>query len=176
MSQRHSGYKRAARELYETPEWVTEALVPHLKQSPRLRMIWEPASGGGKMVAALRNAGFAVYGTDAHTGKDFLWTNQTKADCIVTNPPFVESKRFIEHALVLMKPVRGRVAMLLSSDYDYASTRAHLFGECPAFAKKINLLRRIVWFARKGAAPSENHAWYIWDWRHTGPPELAYGP
>lgn len=175
MSQRHSGYKRAARELYETPEWVTLALIPHLRP-PRIKMIWEPAAGSGKMVAAFRKAGFAVYGTDANTGTDFLWKTKTRADAIFTNPPFIDSRRFIEHALLLMKPVNGRVAMLLSSDYDYAQTRQHLFGQCPAFAKKVNLTERIVWFEREGAAPSENHAWYIWDWRHTGPPELAYGP
>ena len=31
MSQRHSGYVRKERDLYETPEWVTEALIPHLR-------------------------------------------------------------------------------------------------------------------------------------------------
>jgi hypothetical protein len=36
------------------------------------------------------------------------------------------------------------------------------------------LLKRIVWFERKGAAPSFNHAWFIWDWQHHGPPILAY--
>jgi hypothetical protein len=30
MSQRESGYERKERDLYETPEWVTEALLPHL--------------------------------------------------------------------------------------------------------------------------------------------------
>ena len=30
MSQRESGYERIDRDLYETPEWVTEALLPHL--------------------------------------------------------------------------------------------------------------------------------------------------
>jgi hypothetical protein len=58
MSQRESGYERKALDQYETPSWVTLALVPHL---PEINgVIWEPACGGGKMVAALRHAGFRV--------------------------------------------------------------------------------------------------------------------
>lgn len=30
MSQRDSGYQRKERDAYETPEWVTLALIPHL--------------------------------------------------------------------------------------------------------------------------------------------------
>jgi len=30
MSQRDSGYERKERDLYETPAWVTEAVIPHL--------------------------------------------------------------------------------------------------------------------------------------------------
>jgi hypothetical protein len=32
MSQRDSGYERKERDLYETPAWVTEALLPHLPE------------------------------------------------------------------------------------------------------------------------------------------------
>ena len=46
MSQRDSGYERKERDLYETPEWVTEALLPHL---PTIgEVVWEPACGGGQ--------------------------------------------------------------------------------------------------------------------------------
>jgi hypothetical protein len=36
--------------------------------------------------------------------------------------------------------------MLLRTDYDHAVTRRHLFSDCHAFAKKIVLTKRIVWF------------------------------
>jgi hypothetical protein len=55
MSQRESGYERKALDQYETPPWVTLALVPHLPEITGA--VWEPACGGNKMVAALR-AGF----------------------------------------------------------------------------------------------------------------------
>ena len=97
-------------------------------------------------------------------------------DAIVTNPPYALARLFIECALERMQPNNGMVAMLLRTDYDHAATRQHLFGECPAFAKKLVLTKRIVWFEGPKAAPSFNHAWYIWDHRHKGEPVLAYGP
>ena len=51
MSQRESGYEHKERDLYETPEWVTEALLPHLPAS--CQIVWEPAAGSGRMSRSL---------------------------------------------------------------------------------------------------------------------------
>ena len=56
-------------------------------------------------------------------------------------------------------------------DRQYNATIAE---KCPAFARKVVLTKRIVWFDGPKAAPSFNHAWYIWDWKHRGSPMLAY--
>lgn len=188
MSQRDSGYERKERDLYETPEWVTLALIPHL---PPCRNIWEPACGSGKMARVLPNVSYATdlvtdyeEGDDGH---DFLKTKTAPApvprfECtgIVTNPPYELATEFCNHALYLMRQVDGVVAMLLRTDFDHAKTRAHLFSDCPAFAKKLVLRKRIMWFepepGKKASSPSFNHAWYIWDWKHVGPPTIAYGP
>jgi hypothetical protein len=173
MSQRASGYERQERDTYETPEWVTQILIPHIRWP---FYVWEPAAGSGKMVRALVACGYIVEASDIADGRDFLESPLLfPVDAIITNPPFELATAFIEHALELMRP-SGAVAMLLRTDFDHAKTRAHLFAGCPAFAKKVVLTKRIVWFERKGAAPSFNHAWYIWDWRHEGPPTVAYGP
>ena len=66
MSQRESGYARKERDLYETPAWVTEALLPHLRPC---RLIWEPACGSGKMVVVLESFADSVIGTDIETGQ-----------------------------------------------------------------------------------------------------------
>ncbi len=172
MSQRESGYDRQDRDLYETPEWVTLALLPYLADRPR--SILEPACASGKMVRALKSGGHSVLGTDISTGSDFLSLETCYADIIVTNPPYKLAKEFIEHAVHLMEKTAGKVAMLLRTDYDHAATRQHLFGECPIFSQKIVLTKRIIWFDAPGAAPSFNHAWYIWDYTHEGQPTLAY--
>jgi hypothetical protein len=169
MSQRDSGYVRKQRDFYETPAWVTVALIPHLRPIQR---VWEPAAGSGKMVCALGAAGLEVERSDITDGVDFLLERKVRnnADAIITNPPYAHAKEFIEHALRLTEPTQGLFAMLLRTDYDHAQTRTHLFADCPAFAKKLVLTKRIVWFDDPRAAPSFNHAWFIWDWRHRGLP------
>lgn len=175
MSQRESGYERKERDLYETPEWVTEALLPHLAMP---LSIWEPACGSGKMSRVLVEAGYAVTATDIADDMplDFLGAPDVPEfdiDAIITNPPYADAAAFIERALALMKP-SGIVAMLLRTDFDHAKTRQHLFSGCPAFAKKIVLTKRIRWFEDSKGQPSFNHAWFIWNWKHGGPPTLAY--
>jgi|SRR5215211_492089 len=172
MSQRESGYERLALDQYETPTWVTAALVPHLPAG--ISLVWEPASGSGKMVEALKSGGLKVEHSDISSGQDFLQSRRAGFDAIITNPPYVLAQKFIEHALALMEARGGLVAMLLRSDFDHAKTRVHLFHGCRAFAKKVVLTKRIVWFDDKKAAPSFNHAWFIWDWRHAGPPTISY--
>jgi hypothetical protein len=173
MSQRDSGYARKENDLYETPGWVTEALLPHLGD---VQSIWEPACGNGAIVDHLVRRGIkSIDFTDITDGRDFLKEGPRPVEAIVTNPPYGLAKEFIEHAIAIMPP-DGRVAMLLRTDYDHAKTRQHLFSGCRQFAKKLVLTKRIVWFESEKAAPSFNHAWFIWDWKHKGPPTLAYGP
>jgi hypothetical protein len=171
MSQRDSGYARRERDDYPTPSWVTLALVPQLPLFTG--RVWEPACGSGKMVAALRQAGFDVVGSDIAIGIDFLRQPAPLGiGAIITNPPYAQAREFIERAL----HVHGNriVAMLLRTDYDHAASRAHLFADCPMFAKKVLLTKRIRWFEDSNGSPSFNHCWMIWDRQHRGPPTLAY--
>lgn len=176
MSQRDSGYERIERDLYETPAWATQALVPHLPAY--VKSVYEPAAGSGKMVRALGDAGYVVYADDiAAGGRDFLQCpGPLSVWAIITNPPYAQAVEFIEQALLLMRPVPGLVAMLLRTDFDHAKTRQHFFSGCEAFSKKVVLTKRIKWFEDSKGQPSFNHAWFIWDWQHKGAPTLAYGP
>ena len=206
MSQRESGYERKERDLYETPEWVTEALLPHLPK--RITHVWEPACGSGKMVEVFMANGLIVSASDIDSDwlkatvpgqcawrpfkEDFLMERDTSGHlycvhqgrgnqgAIITNPPYELATEFCEHALRLTEADQGLVAMLLRTDFDHAKSRTHLFRDCPAFAKKVVLMKRIAWFVEANgkpkASPSFNHAWYIWDWQHEGPPTIGYGP
>lgn len=174
MSQRPSGYERTPNDLYETPEWVTQALIPHIRKG--INSILEPSCGSGKMVRALQgHGGYEVEGRDITEGVNFLDVDALHDwDAIITNPPYGLAEEFIENALTLTRPVNGYVAMLLRTDYDHAKTRQHLFGF--PFAKKLVLTKRIKWFEGTKGSPSFNHAWFIWDWLHQGQPVIAYGP
>jgi hypothetical protein len=173
MSQRNSGYERRDRDDYPTPAWVTHALVPHLPAETRT--VWEPAAGSGAMVRALADR-FSVVATDITDGQDFLTvTPPPSFHAIITNPPYQLATEFIERALSLV-PATGFVAMLLRADFDSARTRRHLFADCQAFSKKVVLTKRIRWIEGSTGSPSFNHAWYLWDATHRGPPKLAYEP
>ena len=164
MSQRGSDYPRRADEDYRTPAWVGQAIARYLRRAA-VTDVWEPAAGAGALASALTAEGFSVVATT----DDFLKrTSPPRADldAVVTNPPYGADRRsdlacaFIRHALTL--PVRV-VAMLLRVDFDSGKTRTDLFRDNPRFAGKITLLDRVVWFDRKGAAPSDNHAWFVWN-------------
>ena len=185
MSQRDSGYAREVKDAYQTPYWATRALLPFLPKrvsSTRkgIHGVWECAAGEGKMADELFNKGYAVLATDIQGRPPTDFLQQTKmltlSAHIITNPPYDHAREFIEHALRLTRKTRGVVAMLLRTDYDHAKTRAHLFKDCPQFAKKVVLTKRIVWFedTKATASPSFNHAWFIWDWRNTAKPVIEY--
>lgn len=180
MSQRQSGWERRPLEKYESPAWVTSALLGFIQAKPGT--IWEPACGQGQMVRVLKDQ-FLVLASDIDAGTDFLKAQRLPDPAvrgIITNPPYNLAEDFCAHALKLTAPVKGFVAMLLRVDFDSAKTRAHLFRDCPAFAKKIVLTKRIAWFVEEDgkpkASPSYNHCWMIWDHAHVGPPTIAYAP
>lgn len=179
MSQRDSGHARRPYDSYATPAWVTEALLPHLPLN-KDDWVWEPAAGSGKMVRALRKAGYKVLSSDITRGRDFLNKKSNSAvAAIITNPPYSHAQQFIETALDLTQGHRGLVAMLLRVDYDSAKTRRHLFADHPAFWKKIVLTKRIKWIEDSTGSPSENHAWFIWGWGYTSRkdlPTIWYAP
>jgi hypothetical protein len=64
MGKHETGYERVDRDFHPTPAWpVTDALAKYVDL--RDAVVWEPACGDGRMVAALRTTGCAdVYATD----------------------------------------------------------------------------------------------------------------
>jgi hypothetical protein len=172
MSQRNSGYQRKERDCYETPPWVTSVLGPHIPK--RITQIWEPACGSGKMLRVFDEWDFRVKATDIATGDDFLESSDNWAGAIITNPPYNLAREFIARALDATEVGVGFVAMLLRTDFDHAKSRQSLFGCCEEFAKKLVLTKRIRWIEGSTGQPSFNHAWFMWDWQHKGPPTLAY--
>jgi hypothetical protein len=178
MSQRDSGYARVAFDQYETPEWVTQALIPHIPE--RVKLIWEPACGSGKMSSVLVNSGYDVVATDIQSGVDFFHPDilflpsAPPPHAIVTNPPYSEATAFALRSLMILAGSKGFVAMLLRTDFDHAKTRRRLFADHRAFAKKVILTKRIRWIEGSKGSPSFNHAWFIWDWQHQGAPAISY--
>ena len=174
MTTRGADYERRKHDDYPTPPEVLDVLFEHVKFSS----VFDPACGNLKrIVKSAKRHGYEADGLDIIYGDDFLQPSYEYVSCdIITNPPYGDRRgtlalRFIERSLELARRYRKRVAMLLPIDFDSGKTRSHVF-QHPAFALKIVLLDRVKWF--NGQAGSTNHAWYIWDWRHKGPPTIKY--
>ena len=154
MAQRNSGYERVTGDTYVTPQWVWDALY----SVEDFDDPWDCAP--------------------VNATADFM--ELYDADLcfdIVTNPPFNLSEKFVRHALKLTEPHGKKVAMLLPMAWDAAKTRRDLF-ENPPFKAKYTLTTRIRWenLEQKKAGPSNNHAWFVWDWSYEGRPFLGYLP
>ncbi|UTC29916.1 DNA methylase [Bajunvirus bajun] len=101
---------------------------------------------------------------------------------IITNPPYgKDAEAITRHALHLMQPQAGLVAVLCRHEWDCAKSRSDLFDH-PAFAMKITLRHRPRWIADSSGSPRFPYAWFVWDWAKVDPatgisviaPELRY--
>lgn len=120
----------------------------------------------------------------ANSERDFMDCDFCYGQDIVTNPPFTRATEFIRHALNLTRAHRGKVAFLLPHGFDASAgkdrktgrnLRLELFTQYPYRGKYI-LLERIRWenLDQKKAHPSQDHAFYVWDWTHSGPPSIFW--
>jgi hypothetical protein len=74
---------------------------------------------------------------------------------------------FLRHAIALMQPVKGQVAMFLRNEFDCSKGRMDLFG-LPPFHKKVVVTKRPRWVEGSTGSPRHNYSWFVWDWRHKG--------
>lgn len=166
---RGSGKKRLPRDAYDTIE--AGVLIEALTLP---KYVWEPHAGAGLLVKALKPQ-CRVYASDIEPRAnnihmlDFLKAEAAPDGVrgIVMNPPYQDIDNHIRHALALMEPVSGMVALLARSELSHAKKRADLFSRNPAFDEKIELTRRPKWFADGKGSPRHNFAWFIWDWEKT---------
>lgn len=90
---------------------------------------------------------------------------------------------FCRHAIALMKPIEGQVAMFMRNEFDCSRGRLPLFSN-PPFQKKIVVAKRPRWIVGSKGSPRHNYAWFVWDWKHVNPqgfisyshPDDAPGP
>ncbi|MCW1844165.1 hypothetical protein [Prosthecomicrobium hirschii] len=193
MSQAPSGFERQALDLYQTPEWVAEAINEIVPVSGRI--VWEPSVGPGRLAVALRALGATVIGSDvvdygsSHQAGIFDFLAEGPAPefarsihGIITNPPYgkrnAAAVTYIERALTRI-PSGGFVVLLLPADFDHAKTRRHLFGDCRHFAGCITLRRRIQWFEDGEHSNTQYHKLFIWQRIPIGQrltPSIWYAP
>jgi hypothetical protein len=80
---------------------------------------------------------------------------------------------FLRHAIDLMEPVEGKVAMFLRNEFDCGKKRMNLFDH-PAYAMKIVCTERPRWIEGSTGSPRHNYAWFCFDWKNTGAAQVRY--
>lgn len=162
MSATNRGKKRHERDMYETPSWCVEVLIPEIVWGFEPDIL-EPAAGNGAIVEVLQRDVYPnIYRGDITTGQDFLDDQSTgRYDFIVTNPPYSLAQSFVDKALhiancVIMLPPFGLYGSLERHDWwiQHEPTAQFTLSRRPMFAKNKD---------GKWGTDSETYAWLVWD-------------
>ncbi len=154
-----SNYATQKNSLYETEDWRAEAFLRHFPM--RGASIWEPAAGNHAIVDVLKKHGassvlatdIVEYDREHDAIIDFLDETDKLSwgGCLITNPPYGKQNRdAVKFAELALQRCSGIVALLLTANFDFDSTRAHLFQDNPRFRSKIVLM------------DGDDLAWYVW--------------
>ena len=177
MSATNRGAIRNERDFYPTPLESFTPLLPFIKGA---KDVWEPASGDGRLVEAMRSYGIVSWGSDLCPQRDCdlqadffqmdwvtLFEMDKKCDCIVTNPPFNIAQHFASHALT----ITPEVFMLqrinwLGSQKRKAWWQAHQPSALFVLSKRPSFTDAGI--TGKSGTDSCEYAWFYWGDRHKG--------
>lgn len=170
-------------DFYPTPAEAVHALLAAEKKWLSFGSVWEPACGDGAIVSVLRDYGFLVRATDIvdrgcpRSGVlDFLGeeAESSAARHIITNPPFKLAREFVDAALKRAP----YVAMLLRLAFLEGAARKPWFENLPlarvhVASRRLPMMHRHGWTGPK-AGSAVCHAWFVWDKRHEGRPQIQW--
>lgn len=90
-------------DLFETPDYAVEPLMPYLKKHA-FSVIWEPAVGSGRIYNYINSYGLTTIGSDLKDGYNFFDYEPEHWDLLVTNPPYSIKFKWLERCYKLGKP------------------------------------------------------------------------
>jgi hypothetical protein len=177
MLNRQLDFPCQPQDFYATPPWPTEVLL-HCVRLPKGK-IWEPCCGNGAMAEVLKANGRDVVATDLEDrgygegGRDFLLEDRLPdgVTAIVTNPPYGRRGeklliKIIVHALELLRPVGGMLALLVPIQWAAGQEASELCQPTkPEHVATVVLADRINWIGIPAKnRGNHNHCWLVWDW------------
>lgn len=131
MAERNSGHPRDPLDWYVEPASCVHSLfnVVHFEGA-----IHDPCCGQGTIPKVAEARGFYATGADIvprspEYGCLDFFTDSFPRHNIVTNPPFRESMRIIQHAKEVVTP-GGIIAVLAQAKFLYSQGRIDLFDDC----------------------------------------------
>lgn len=173
--------EREVNDFYATDPKALEEL---LKVEKFNHNIWECACGRGHLSEVLKNHDYNVKSTDlvdrgyGEGDIDFLNTNTPFDGDVLTNPPFVCAKEFVEHALELV-PEGNRVVMFLKLSFLEGQERSKFYEKYPpeliyVSSSRIQCAKGGDFEKYKKTGTATAYAWYIWRKGFTGDPKLRW--
>jgi hypothetical protein len=165
-------------DFYPTPPEAVRALLAAVRFEGS---IWEPACGDGAISRILEAAGHEVTSTDlidrgyGTPGVDFLLDWQTRADNVVTNPPYKLAEEFAYHALAR---TTCQVALLARLAWLEGRKRRKLFESTPlehvyVFSGRLRIQRgRAATACDAGGMIA--FAWFVWCHGYRGEPKIGW--
>ena len=179
----HSHADRADLDYYATDPIAVYKLLEREKFN---HFILEPACGEGHISDVLIKNGYDVLCSDVidrgypnqRFTQDFLTdyrATKNKRD-IITNPPYVKAKEFVEHALDISEE-HVKIAMFLKLTFLEGRKRKALFDKYPP--KSIYVFRNRIDCWKNGIKPEKPsravcYAWFVWEKGCVNPPQLFW--
>jgi hypothetical protein len=146
--------KVQGRDLFETPNYATELLVPFIPKD--INTIWECACGDYKITNVLKSKGYDTFSSDLKYGANFLITHYIFSPpiniCIITNPPFSLKQKFFNKCIEYNLPF----ALLLPFDMNMWLCEAFDKYDCQALVPN----RRINYITPTGLSEATGHTSY----------------
>lgn len=167
-------------DYYATEPKAVELLLQNEKFD---HPILEPACGEGHISEVLKRAGYIVKSFDLYdrsygeTGVNFLEYGSDSAleMDIIANPPYSHAKRFVTHALDIVKD-GCKVAMFLKLTFLESQSRRDLFRNRPPKTVYVSSAR--LQCGKNGVFSKDNSAvaycWMVWVKGWTGNTELKW--
>lgn len=176
----HTDYDRAENDYYATDPKAAELL---LEVEPYLSSIWECACGEGHLAQVFAKHNKLALSSDlvnrgyGNTFIDFLNTDREDwYGDIVTNPPYIKAKEFVEKALSLVNNGR-KVCMFLKLTFLEGKARKEFFKQYPP--KTIYVCSGRIKCALNGDFDATGqsaacYAWFVWEKGFTGNPTIKW--
>lgn len=160
LKQKASGYERDPFDWYVEPEWAVEILRDHVALRGG---VLDPCCGSGTIPKVLGGGGSDIVDRGWPGTIIAYYDLWDRAENIVSNPPYGETQKFLEHFLPI---TRGVVAVIVRLDFLASQRRYKLFTKWPP-SLVIVLSKRPSMppgdQIEKRGGGQHDYCWIVWD-------------
>lgn len=156
MSSTNRGGKRELQDLYETPNYTIDSLLSVMDMDQfAYSNFLEPCKASGRIFDKIRTNGTKDF-AELNLGIDYLTTEFSHIDFIITNPPFSLAFEFLQKSL----KESPSVYYLLRLNF-LGSKRRKSFWQSNRPSHVLVLSKRPSFVNKK--TDSTEYAWFCWD-------------